>query len=468
MKLLKVLFSLFKFSILFALTMVMTVYITEFGLRTFPPEILSHRLDERFTDLYFRPPSEMDKISPGRRIAPMIKDPILSHKPNPEYEDHDENGWRNEKLLKKADIVVLGDSQSYGVNAKREEAWPQQLGQKANQSVYQMAYGAYGPAHYLVMLDEALKLQPKKVLIGIYLGNDVLDTYMYVYNSKPEFQRKPFVAIDNLVSKDKKTLALLEKAEKIDPVFMRHSNLSCERHIKDINPILQTVENILEAPPLRSVNRSLSKQKTEFQVWLNRKISVKAEKWYLLEAIIKAVNRQAVLADQKKRQSQTEFKATWPAPICHEIRIGELETILTPAYRLVSLESTDPRVVEGERLTFKIIELISGKLKKENVDHSFVIIPTKERVFESTVKNKLPRDDKSKYLYSLWSQEKKYTQRLTDFLKKKNIHHIDVSSPLIKSLESGKNPYSNNTDGHPRNFGYGIIADTIYNEVLKR
>ena len=42
-------------------------------------------------------------------------------------------------------------------------------------SVYNMAFGGYGPAHNLLQLDEALALTPARIIISIYLGNDFYD-----------------------------------------------------------------------------------------------------------------------------------------------------------------------------------------------------------------------------------------------------------------------------------------------------
>jgi hypothetical protein len=51
-----------------------------------------------------------------RWVPPMtIPDARLGHRLNPAYPGHDVRGWRNQVPLDAADIVALGDSQTYGL-----------------------------------------------------------------------------------------------------------------------------------------------------------------------------------------------------------------------------------------------------------------------------------------------------------------------------------------------------------------
>ena len=55
-----------------------------------------------------------------------MEDPVLGFRPRPKAGDHDSRGFRNAEALRSADIVCLGDSQTYGPPyGVREEAWPQ-------------------------------------------------------------------------------------------------------------------------------------------------------------------------------------------------------------------------------------------------------------------------------------------------------------------------------------------------------
>jgi len=56
------------------------------------------------------------------------KDEILGMQVKKNSAGHDLNGFRNIEVPKKVDILVLGDSQTYGTNASLEENWPSTLG----------------------------------------------------------------------------------------------------------------------------------------------------------------------------------------------------------------------------------------------------------------------------------------------------------------------------------------------------
>jgi len=88
-----------------------------------------------------------------------VYDARVGFRPNPLDPDHDARGWRNSSALSRADIVVFGDSQTYGLYVPRDAAWPQRLGYFLHRDVYQMAFNGYGPAHYVPLLDEALARQ---------------------------------------------------------------------------------------------------------------------------------------------------------------------------------------------------------------------------------------------------------------------------------------------------------------------
>jgi len=96
---------------------------------------------------------------------------------NPSLKDIDSNGFRNKnkKEAKKFDIVTLGDSHTFGYNVSSEESWPQQLAHMANKSVYNFGIGGYGILQYYRLFDEAIKLKPKHIILGLFLENDLND-----------------------------------------------------------------------------------------------------------------------------------------------------------------------------------------------------------------------------------------------------------------------------------------------------
>lgn len=109
-------------------------------------------------------------------LANRVYDERLGYRLDPSLKDVDRNGFRNKKELKKVDIVTLGDSHTFGENVSLEESWPQQLALMTNSSVYNFGVGGYGSLQYYYLIDEAIKLSPKHLILGLYLSNDLSDT----------------------------------------------------------------------------------------------------------------------------------------------------------------------------------------------------------------------------------------------------------------------------------------------------
>lgn len=130
----------------------------------------------------------------------LIDDPLLGQRVPPGAWGHDENGFRNPRVPSHAEIVAIGDSQTWGYNAARSETWPAVLDHLTGQGVYNMALGGYGPVEYEVLAADALqRLSPSVIVIGLYLGNDLYDAYQAVY-TRAAFagQRDPQAAPDLL------------------------------------------------------------------------------------------------------------------------------------------------------------------------------------------------------------------------------------------------------------------------------
>src|SRR5689334_12652403 len=101
----------------------------------------------------------------------------------PNAPGHDRNGFRNATIPQGVDIVAIGDSQTWGINADLKETWPSVLGTLTNSSVYSMALGSWGPLQYDLLTDDALNLSPKSIVVGLYFGNDIFDSCNHVYGS---------------------------------------------------------------------------------------------------------------------------------------------------------------------------------------------------------------------------------------------------------------------------------------------
>lgn len=97
-------------------------------------------------------------------------------------------GFRNRGVPNVADVVVIGDSQTYGNNAALENNWPSQMRNLLDPKrpvVYSMAVGGWGAIQYLKMVDIASVLQPRVLVVAFYTGNDPLESFQMAYGAEP-------------------------------------------------------------------------------------------------------------------------------------------------------------------------------------------------------------------------------------------------------------------------------------------
>lgn len=90
-------------------------------------------------------------------------------------------GFRNDSVPRQADIICLGDSQTWGVNAQYYENWPSQMKDILRQShwddvsLYNMSLGGWCPLQFQYLLPLVTRFKPKYVVVAIYTGNDLYE-----------------------------------------------------------------------------------------------------------------------------------------------------------------------------------------------------------------------------------------------------------------------------------------------------
>jgi len=96
-------------------------------------------------------------------------------------------GFRNKHVPNIADIITIGDSQTYGNNVFLEQNWPSSMMKSMTHTtpvLYNMSVGGWGAAEYFEIFNKALYLQPVVVIIAFYTGNDAIDTFNKVYGDE--------------------------------------------------------------------------------------------------------------------------------------------------------------------------------------------------------------------------------------------------------------------------------------------
>jgi lysophospholipase L1-like esterase len=137
----------------------------------------------------------------------MAPDPRLGQVVPPNTGGHDALGFRNASVPDHADMVAIGDSQTWGANAPRDKTWPSVLAELSGQTVYNMAMSGYGPVHYWVLTGDALEqFDPDTILVGFYFGNDLYGAYNMAYQFEPYYRFRDESLVDSL-TKDRESIA---------------------------------------------------------------------------------------------------------------------------------------------------------------------------------------------------------------------------------------------------------------------
>ncbi len=111
---------------------------------------------------------------------------------------HDILGFRNRSVPYVADVIAIGDSQTYGVNVPVDYSWPKVLERELKDRdaiVYSMATGSWGAVEYFEIASKALRLRPRLLVVAFYSGNDPLESFWMVYGNDRWKELRPDPAL---------------------------------------------------------------------------------------------------------------------------------------------------------------------------------------------------------------------------------------------------------------------------------
>lgn len=123
----------------------------------------------------------------------LLNDPVMLVRAPPLYPDtqgmgpNDVLGFRNRMVPTVADLVTIGDSQTYGNNTILEQSWPGWLGPTLKNKdlvIYNMSTGGWSAPQYLKAFEYARRLQPNVVIVAFYSGNDPMESFTLVYGNE--------------------------------------------------------------------------------------------------------------------------------------------------------------------------------------------------------------------------------------------------------------------------------------------
>lgn len=349
-------------------------------------------------------------VDPGEfLIATLIDDAALGPRIKANTTGHDALGFRNPAVPEHANVVAIGDSQTYGVNAVRDDSWPYQLGKLLHQPVYNMALGGYGPLQYLYLADqEARRLRPRLLLVAFYFGNDLIDASRAAHHM-------PYWAEWGTAGPE--------------PLFF--------------------------AEDQGAGNAEPEKRFAALRDWLSR------------HSVVYSMLRTTVLprfaaweADRMAKQATPDRRMLWVDPSRNSVR-----TIFTPQLRLSTLDLRLPVVQEGLGITKRAFAALKTTARAQGAQLLVVLIPTKERAYCGYLRDSGASMPEA--FLALCENEQRVKDELERALVAEQVAYVDVTGALEAKIKEHVQIYPKDSESHPQAAGYRAIANVVH-DALRR
>lgn len=341
-------------------------------------------------------------------------DPVLRYKIEPHSAGHDSRGYRNKRVPETADIVALGDSQTYGESAPAKYSWPSILGSLTGKAVYNMGVGGYGPAEYFYLFENgALELKPGAVVAGFYLGNDLADTYTAVYTvGRWRHLRRPGAGRGPAGNDE-------AKAD--------------------------------DAPPAGDSGPGKKPLVDELKHGVYG-----AAGWLAGNSVLYRVITASYLGDRMRQKMMLDLgeKITMLEAPEYGIHTG-----FTPVRRLEALDMDRPDVREGLRLALDFFNEMNLLAEKNGVRFLVVMLPTKESVYGRFIEGN-PGLRYSAEIDRLLQNERRVSGEAESYFEEHGIPYINLLGPLSEAALS-EEIYPGNYSGHFNGNGNRVIAESI-------
>lgn len=349
-------------------------------------------------------------------ISARLDDSKNLYRGNPEYFEHDSRGLRNASVPEKADIVVLGDSQSYGAGVPREKNWPSVLEKKIRQRVYNMSLGGWGPVQYKNFFNDAIALKPHTLIVGLYLGNDIFDAYHVVYGIS---------GFEKYQTQDSDIRKKISEIEKVDSIASLAENI--------------TKKTSFSAPDIRVQNGS--------------SLLGALKSYNLIHSVY------SLVSPQEKGWDELKDMAEKNSEFFEILEYKNIQTILLPKYRASVENMQDVRVLEGQRILKEILGSMDAQARENGIALIVLLLPTKEHAHEYIFK-KIGKNPSLSYT-ELIENENFILSDLMSFFKNKNIIYINALGALQEKLNEGVPLYLSSQDGHTNSQGHELIAEIL-------
>lgn len=356
-------------------------------------------------------------------VVQPVADPQLELRLPPLAGGHDAKGFRNDRVPETASIVAIGDSQTWGINASRSEAWPQVLARLSSRSVYNMGLGSYGTVHYWVLTDEALKLAPKTIVIGLFLGNDLWDAYRMAYSLglHPQF-----------------------RAENVDAALLTDS---VEKRYH---------ETVKEAEAFRA---RMAQPAT-------------ASRWYdslrAHSAFARVFYQRGLWPAEGRREYEDyERNVLWAKAFPEKGVVydrGDIRTVFATSQHMLGVDLDEPRIAAGLQVTKKVLLALQAKTASAKVNFLVLLIPVKEAAYAKLFKD---AGIANATFDQVVAQAARAQAELMSFCNRNGIKFVDPLPQLKGALARQEQIYPWTADSHFLPRGYALLANAVHQELAK-
>lgn len=93
----------------------------------------------------------------------------------------DANGFRNAEAPQATDVLFVGDSLTWGFGIEAGQTYAALFAQRTGRSAYNASLGGYGPIQYRELVRRHSRMRPRDVVVGLYLGNDVVNALQFAH-----------------------------------------------------------------------------------------------------------------------------------------------------------------------------------------------------------------------------------------------------------------------------------------------
>lgn len=358
-----------------------------------------------------------ERTSAQHTLESIVQDSRLLLRVPANSPGHDERGFRNAKSLSQADIVAIGDSQTWGINARERETWPAALEVMEKRQVYSMALGGWGPLQYELLVKDALDLKPKAILVGLYFGNDLFDSCSHAYGTE-------------LYTK-----------------YRRH-DADYSASLAELQSRLSLADNTARNDYVRQRLEEMGGLAKLWQAVARRSLVVQLLMTRGLIPSIPSVDELYQAADMAWGSEHPEIAAIYST--------RGYSTVLTFGYRGVAVAFENPCIQEGVRITKEVLSVLKAVEDHAGIRIGFVFIPTKETVY--TTADSALRMQMTDGFAQMIKNEAMIKQNLLDHCREIGVVCVDATRRLVEAAKQGVVLYRSDSDGHPIAAGYKQIA----------